>query len=159
MNLFTEEIQQKIEYHVLDAVQQGDCASALNAIPDVLDELYANIPDNRRISYGRVYTIKVLAKHLYTCLVEKKASIFPIALTLFEESAEFRTIGVALGILSFYGRDEDYTAVLPYFEKAAASEEWDVREFTQMFFRKLIKKYPEKAQIFLLRLVKSKGSG
>jgi len=46
-------------------------------------------------------------------------------------------------------------SVLPYFESAAASQDWDLREFTQMFFRRLIKQYPAEMQAFLLRLVKS----
>ncbi len=49
----------------------------------------------------------------------------------------------------------NYQPVLPYFESAAASQEWELREHAQMFFRRLIKAHPAEMQEFLLRLVKS----
>jgi 3-methyladenine DNA glycosylase AlkC len=73
---------------------------------------------------------------------------------LFEKSGDGRGKGVALGILSFYGLG-DYPKALPYFEVASASEDWNLREFAQMFFRRLIKKYPAEMKEFLLRLVDS----
>jgi 3-methyladenine DNA glycosylase AlkC len=73
---------------------------------------------------------------------------------LFEKSGDGRGKGVALGILSFYGLG-DYPKALPYFEVASTSEDWNLREFAQMFFRRLIKKYPTEMKEFLLRLVDS----
>ena len=46
----------------------------------------------------------------------------------------------------------------PYFETAATSAEWDVREFAQMFFRKFIKKYPVEMKAYFLRLVSSEDA-
>jgi 3-methyladenine DNA glycosylase AlkC len=92
-----------------------------------------------------------------------KTNIFSIrktdkALTaraLFEKSEDFLSKGVALGILSFYGI-EDYEKVLPFFEASASSADWNLRELAQMFFRKLIRKWPDKMKEYLLKLTESK---
>jgi 3-methyladenine DNA glycosylase AlkC len=120
----------------------------------VLKELYKNIPEKRRISYGRVYTIQVLSKYLFSSLDELGANVFEISKELFEKSAESQTKGVALGMLSFYGII-DYKKVLPFFEASASSANWDMREFAQMFFRKLIEKWPDEMKSYLLKLTES----
>ena len=53
-----------------------------------------------------------------------------------------------MGILSFYGID-DCKKVLPFFEASASSVDWNLREFTQMFFRKLIRKWLGEAKEYL----------
>jgi len=83
--------------------------------------------------------------------------VYQIASSIFKKSNDFKGKGVSLGVLSFYGLD-NYKKVLPYFESAAASSEWDLREFAQMFFRKLIKKYPKEMKGYLLKLVKSEDA-
>ena len=158
MNIINEIVERQIRQNIVEPLLQRDNEAAIANISLVLDELYANIPDNKRISYGRVHTIKILAQYLYTQLCEKNAPIFQIATTIFDKNPEYRTTGVALGILSFYGLNDGYQQILPYFEKAASSEEWDVREFSQMFFRKIIKKYPEEMQQYFLRLAQSKDA-
>ena len=60
-------------------------------------------------------------------------------------------------MLTYYGLN-DYKAVLPYFETAAASDDWELREHTQMFFRKLIKKYPGEMKPYLKNLAKSRDA-
>ena len=45
-------------------------------IAEVIDELYANIPDNKRISYGIVHTIKVLCEYISAQLQEKRELLF-----------------------------------------------------------------------------------
>jgi len=157
MNLLTDQTKEKIKHNILLPFQNGEYESAMEAISAVLDELYDNIPENRRISYGRVHTIKVLSEYLYIKLTENNAPVFQIASDLFNISIDYKGTGVALGILSFYGL-EDYKSVVPYFEKAALSFYWDVREFAQMFFRKLIKKYPDEMREYLLQLVDSEDA-
>ena len=154
MNILNDTIEQKIQNEIINHLSQQDYDVVTKNIPIILDDLYANIPEKKRISYGRVHTIKVLSQYLYTHLLDRDAPIYQIASTLFTKSAEFRTKGVALGMLSFYGL-EDYQQVLPYFESAAMSDNWEEREFSQMFFRKLIKAYPDEMKEYLLRLVKS----
>ena len=154
MNLLTSELEIKIQNDILAPALRGEYELATKNISSALQELYANIPDNKRISYGRVHTIKVLAKYLYTHLAEAYAPVFEIASQLYAASETDLSKGVALGILADYGVT-DYGPVLPYFESAAASQEWELREFAQMFFRRLIKAHPAEMQEFLLGLVKS----
>jgi 3-methyladenine DNA glycosylase AlkC len=154
MNLLTSELETKIQNDILAPAIQGDYALASKNIDPVLQELYANIPDNKRISYGRVHTLKVLSKYLYTHLKEADTLVFEIASQLHDVSQTNWSKGMTLGILADYGLT-DYQPVLPYFEAAVGSEDWDLREHAQMFFRRLIKARPAEMQAFLLRLVKS----
>jgi 3-methyladenine DNA glycosylase AlkC len=128
---------------------------ATTHVAEVLKALYDNIPENKRVSFGVVYTIQVLSKHLFSTLMEHNADVYAVGATLFEKSEDFRSNGVSLGILSFHGID-DYRVVLPFFEASAASVDWKMREFAQMFFRKLIRKWPDETQEYLLKLTGSK---
>jgi 3-methyladenine DNA glycosylase AlkC len=157
MKILDDEIEKKIQNDIIDSVLQKEYDLAIRSISSILGELYANIPDTKRISYGRVHTIKVLSEYLYIHLVEIDAPVYQIASSVFKKSNDFKGKGVSLGMLSFYGLD-NYKKVLPYFESAATSSEWDLREFAQMFFRKLIMKYPKETKGYLLKLVKSEDA-
>jgi 3-methyladenine DNA glycosylase AlkC len=134
---------------------QGKYASATKYVVDVLQELYDSIPKNKRASFGRVYTVQVLSKYLFSKLEEKGLNVYEIGTTLFERSWDSQSKGIALGILSFYGTI-DYEKVLPAFEASASSADWNMREFAQMFFRKLIQKWPDEMKEYLLKLTGSK---
>ena len=151
MQILTHDIETKIQQDIIANVLQNKHALATKRVADVLKELYGNIPENKRISFGIVYTVQVLSKYLFSSLVEINAEVYEISTALFEESRDFRSRGVALGILSFYGVD-DYRTVLPFFESSASSADWNMREFAQMFFRKLIRKWPDEMKEYLLKL-------
>jgi len=157
VNTLDQTIEKKIHRTIIPAVLNGEYKKAQDGMSHVLDELHARIPDSKRISYGIVYTVKLLSEYLYTQLFQARSPVFEIAEGLFSSSEEARCRGVALGMLSFYGL-EDYPRVLPYFEAAATAESWDLREFAQMFFRRLIKKHPCQMQAFLLRLADSEDA-
>ena len=154
MNLLTDNLETKIQETIIAPAIQGEYARAVSAINPVLDELYANIPEKKRISYGITHTVKVLAEYLHARLAGEGAPVFEIASQLYNHGKTYQETGVALGVLAEYGLC-DYAPVLPFFERAAASPDWILREFTQMFFRRLIKRYPDEMQAFLLQLVKS----
>jgi 3-methyladenine DNA glycosylase AlkC len=151
LQILTHDIETKIQQDIIANVLQNKHALATKRVADVLKELYGNIPENKRISFGIVYTVQVLSKYLFSSLVEINAEVYEISTALFEESRDFRSRGVALGILSFYGVD-DYRTVLPFFEASASSADWNMREFAQMFFRKLIRKWPDEMKEYLLKL-------
>jgi 3-methyladenine DNA glycosylase AlkC len=157
MNILNAGVERKIQKDIIDSLSQGKYALAMERIPPIVDELYANIPDNKRISYGIVHVIKTLSEYLYTHLVEMDAPVYQVASHIFEEGADFESKGISLGILSYYGLG-DYKKALPYFESAAASSDWEVRELAQMFFRKLIKKHPAAMKEYLLKLAKLKDA-
>lgn len=157
MKILDTQIEEAIPNRILIPLSQRQYELAEHGISSILDSLYANIPDSRRSSYGRVHTIKVLSKHLFIQLSANEKTPFDAASDLFEFGKDHRSRGVALGILSYYGL-EDYPRVLPYFEKAACSNHWEIREYAQMFFRKMIRKHPEAMKSYLLKLVKSKDA-
>lgn len=157
MNILNREIEAQIQSDILHPAFGQEYAAALKGMSAVLKELHANIPENKRVSYGLVYTLKVLADYLYTLMTDAEVPVFHIASLLYAEGQEAQSTGVALGILSYCGLI-NYTPVLPYFESAAAAPDWDLREFAQMFFRKLVKKYPAEMQDFLLCLVESENA-
>jgi 3-methyladenine DNA glycosylase AlkC len=155
LQLLTQDIETKIHRDIIVNVLQSKYAPASNGIAKVLKALYCGIPENKRISFGRVYTIQVLSRHLFSRFTELNAEVFEVGAALFEASEGFQSKGVALGILSFCGVD-NYKQVLPFFEVSASSADWDMRELAQMFFRKLIRKWPDEMHEYLLKL---SGSG
>ena len=157
MNILTPEVEKKIHNDIINPVLKGKYAFAIGNINPIVDELYANIPDNKRISYGIVHVVETLSEYLYTHLVERDAPVYRIACRMLKESYDFKSKGVSLGMLSYYGLG-DYEKVRSYLESAAASADWQMREFAQMFFRKLIAKHPGQMKEYLLQLVKSEDA-
>jgi 3-methyladenine DNA glycosylase AlkC len=155
MNLFTDELEHAVDRDILHPLLSGQYAPATRHIVEALDILYANIPEKKRISYGRVHTIKVLTQYLYERLRRQSPAALPTITALFDAPADYRATSVALGMLSLWAVDETYEPVLPYFEKAAASENWDMREMAQMFCRKIIKAYPDRMHDYFSRIVRS----
>lgn len=154
MKILSSEIQTKIEALILKNCKNKKYDLVIENISGIIDELYSNIPEHKRISYGRVYTVRVLSEYLFNQISKIGASAFEIASAIFKNGNEYKTKSVGLGILSFIGL-EDYRKVLPHFESAAADDNWDVREMAQMFFKKIIKKYPDEMKDYLLKLVTS----
>jgi 3-methyladenine DNA glycosylase AlkC len=154
LQILNNDIETQIQQDLIANVLQNKYALVISNVPRVLEALYSSIPENKRISFGRVYTIQVLSSHLFSSLIEND-EVYAVGVALFEKSEDFQSKGVALGILSFYGV-EDYKKVLPFFEASASSADWNMREFAQMFFRKLIRKWPDEMKVYLLKLVKSK---
>ncbi|HUV52948.1 MAG TPA: hypothetical protein VMW64_07720 [Dehalococcoidia bacterium] len=157
MEILDDKIEKRIQRDIIAPVLNDKYTLSIRNIAPIADELHANIPDNKRISYGIVHVIKTLSGYLYAQFVETKTSVYQITSNMFRESDDFKGKGVALGVLSCYGLG-DYKEVLPYFESAAASLDWEMRELAQMFFRKLIKKHPDAMHEYLLKLVKSKDA-
>ncbi|MFX0168839.1 MAG: hypothetical protein ACFE89_05690 [Candidatus Hodarchaeota archaeon] len=155
MNILNSELEQRITEEVITPILQGDFKTVFERTPTILDALIGNIPPNRRSSYGRVHAIKILSQHLFIELSNRQVRILDVASDLFRQTQESRSKGVWLGVLSHFGLEE-FQPVLPIFRTAAASTNWEIREFAQMLFRKIIKRHPNAAQTFLLNLVSSK---
>ena len=155
LQILNHKIETKIQQGIIVNVLQRKYDLAVKHVPRVLEALYRNIPENKRISFGRVYTVQVLSRYLFLSLTENSIEPYEVGAALFDNSEDFKSKGVALGILSLYGLD-DYEKVLPFFGGSASSADWDMREFAQMFFRKLIRKWPDAMKEYLLNLTKSK---
>jgi len=150
MNLITEPVEEVILSEIINPLNENNIGSVETGIENILQRMYGLIPENKRISYGRVYTVKVLSKYLF----DNKVDVEKIKV-LFNKTDNWYVKSTTLGILSHFAVN-NYEIYLPFFERAASDDNWDVREMAQMFFRKLIKKYPETIQDYLLGLTKSK---
>ncbi len=157
MQILDTNIARRTRKDIIAPILREEVTTAVHNIPSLLDALYTNIPEKKRISYGRVHTIKVLANYLHNKFLEKKAPGFIIASRLFKRANERRTLGVALCLLSLY-EQEAFPQAMGYFEMAAMSDDWEVREFSQMFFRKIIQQHPEDIQAYLLMTTQSKDA-
>ena len=155
MKLITKNIEKKVLITILTALKENNYMQAVESLPIALDAMYNKIPDKKRISYGRVYTIRTLTDYLYRQILENDLPLFNTARIIFNNSPEHRCIGVGLGLFAAAGI-RDFSKVLTYFETAADHENWEVREFAQMYFRKIIKAHPEKSQEYLLKKASSK---
>jgi 3-methyladenine DNA glycosylase AlkC len=157
MRVLNEEMERRIDGSIIEFLRRSEYGLAMDSIPRVVDDVHANIPDNKRVSYGIVYAIRVLSEYLYGRLVQVDVPILPAASHMLRASADAKCRGVSLGLLSFHGVD-GFKPVLPLFESAAASADWGTREFAQMWFRRLIRPHPEEAREYLLRLARSEDA-
>lgn len=157
MRVLREEIERRTDASVVECLRRGDYGLAMDAIPQMVDDIHANIPDNKRVSYGIVFAIKVLSEHLYGRLLQARVPIFPAAFHMLEAATDATCRGVSLGLLSLHGV-ENLELVLPHFELAAASPDWNTREYAQVFFRRLIRRHPDEVREHLLTLAKSEDA-
>ena len=157
MNILNGDIEKRIQNEIIKPVLSQKYDLAIRNIPGMQIALHANIPDNKRISYGRFYTIKVLGECLYDQLAAIDAPVLRIGTNLLRNSEDFIVKSVSLGMLSLYGVESHghFRQVLPHFKSAAAFDHWEVRECAASFFQKLINEYPAEAKEYLLKLVKS----
>ncbi|MBN1786109.1 MAG: hypothetical protein JW825_03850 [Candidatus Methanofastidiosa archaeon] len=144
MDLIDERLETEIENDVVIPALQWETGSAMEGIGRIVDEMYSRIPGDKRTSYGIVHVIDTLSDHLYSCL-KGEPSLLEISSSLFQGSEGHRVKGVVLGIIANLGI-EDIHGVIPHFESAAASDDWNMRELAQFFFRRVIKGHPEDAR-------------
>ncbi|MCM1992615.1 hypothetical protein [Oceanirhabdus seepicola] len=152
-----DKMNTRIENELIPLMRTAEYAKTDELIENILQELHKAIPDKKRISYGITYVVKLLSKALYERVEESDLDVFHIATVLYKNLSSFRTKCVGLGMLSYHGLN-DIDATLPYFKNAANHEIWEIREFAQMYIRKITKKYPNEVQAFLLSLTQSVDS-
>lgn len=157
VKILTDEIEKRIQTDVIDNILKREYDLAINNIAIILAALHSNIPESKRISYGKVYTVKVLSEDLYKYLVQVGAPVHEVAVEIFKMDDYFEGKCVSLGILSLYGLENtyNYKKVLPHFKAAADHENWEVREFAATFFQKYITRYPDEVRDYFLHLVES----
>jgi len=158
MDIFDDNIDNLIKKFFLKNIENDLFIEAVEILSNVLDRLYLNIPDNKRISYGRFYTIKVVSNKLYFKLKENNFKVYDISTELFNlNTDDFRIRPVALGILSLYGLEnfENAKKTLPTFKNGATHKHWEARECAASFFQRYIKEYPKEIKSFLVKCVKS----
>ncbi|WBW96847.1 hypothetical protein [Oceanirhabdus sp. W0125-5] len=151
-----DNMNRRIENELIPLIHTVDYEKIDEVIENIIQELHEAIPDKKRISYGITYVVKLLSKALYEKVGNSDLDTFQSSLMLYKNLDTFRTKCVGLGMVSYHGL-KDVEAVLPYFKDAANHEIWEIREFAQMYIRKITKKYPNKVQAFLISLTKSEN--
>ncbi len=117
-------------------------------IETTINRMYAAIPDQKRISYGIVFTVKTLVNDIYQHMSRQNIPVLTLSAKWFDRAVGYQTKCMCLGLLSLAGL-ENPAEVFPCFQRAAAAEHFEIREMAQMFFRKLIKKCPRQSRQFL----------
>ena len=125
----------------------------------IIKQVYADIPPNKRISYGRYSIIKKTGEIIYPLLDEKNVDIQALAYGIFEKQESdcfVRSLGIQLASI-FAAETGKLNQVLILFERAAIDESWEVRESAVGFVRKLIKEYPDFMHKWFLEKTKSES--
>lgn len=120
-------------------------------ILEALERLMTSIPEKRKSSYGIVSVIAVLCKSIDKYL---DGQVFDLGQLIYSNCTNFRSVSLGLGLISHVGiRNPE--KVLPILVEAANHELWEVKEFVQMFIRKITKENKTLVQEYLLDLTKS----
>lgn len=115
---------------------------------DSLNRLMVSIPEKRKKSYGIVSVIAVFCKSISK---EVQELTYEIGLEIYSKSSDYRSVCVGLGLISHAGVQEPEKA-LPILLSASDHELWEVKEFVQMFIRKITKAHKKALQEFLGKL-------
>lgn len=150
-NKVWSEVMTSVELKLLPMLRNGDYDEVDEYFEELIVKLHKSIPDKMRISYGITYVVKTLAKELYQFFETQGISTYDVAMSIYENMPTFRTKTIGLGLISHIGV-MDVEKVLPIFEHAATHKFWEVREFAQMYIKKITKKNPERIQKFLMKL-------
>ncbi|MBN2879553.1 MAG: DNA alkylation repair protein [Clostridia bacterium] len=142
-----------VEVDFKNISDDSDIAELEKRIEALIGLLHDNIDDKKRISYGITYVINILSKMLY----EKCVSPYDVGMLLYKKMQSYRVRCLGLGVLSHVGVEEP-DAILPILAEAASSDQWETKEFVQMFVRKIMKVHPEKARLFLIKMAKSEDA-
>ena len=102
------------------------------------NKIYNDIPENHRISRGITWVLSRIADIIYEN-VENKNDLKKIALQLYKKlNKSNRLQGVPIFLMSYYGANNPID-VFDFFMNIASSEQWEVREFATLGFKKIIK--------------------
>ena len=157
MDLINYEIQKQIENLIIQSIIRKQYKKCAEGIELILDRMYDEIPDNKRISYGLYYTIKTLSKHLFQLFQSKKYPVLKIVENISSSTDSFKVKSVCLGIAALYEpvSIHEFDGIIEFFKKQATDDNWIARENAAGFFQMLIKKDPEKLKPILIQLATS----
>ncbi len=118
------------------------------------DEIYASIPEKLRIGRGITWVVQQISDQL-SAVVEDDEQIRTMAVQLYEHlPPDDRLLGVALFLMADYG-SRHFEHAFSFFERAADSPDWVVREFTQGAFHGVIAAQREAVLPWLQQMAES----
>lgn len=125
-----------------------------NSIIYMIESLHKGIDDKKRSNYGIVYVVNHLCKQLYTWSLSNKQDPFDLGVMFINDLVDYRAICVGFGIISHVGIKEP-NKVWQTMLRGADHSQWEVKEFIQMFVRKITKVNREFVQGELITLTQS----
>lgn len=142
---------------IIEKADSADALTTAGALENLIEQIRADIPEKKRVSYGRYSIIKELGLIVFPMLKNAGIDPFDFAFQLFEYKDIAWTIrSLAVQLISISAVEEARLAeALRVFEEAAADEDWVVRECSAGFVRKLIKKQPDAMKEWYLKLTAS----
>jgi len=149
-----EEINEQLNDDFFNLFEQNQFDMLENQIEKFLLDLHQGIQETKRSSYGITYVINLLCKSIFEKAQLTAIDPYTLAITMVNHFKDFKTISVGLGILSHVGVNQP-EKVVPLIIKASNHELWEVKEFVQMFLRKITKKHKIYVQNELLKLTES----
>ncbi len=124
-------------------INKSELHGIVNELESLIELFRADIPEKKKISYGRYSIIKEMGLQLYPLLVEQNVEVYNFAAKIFEYKDHDQFVrSLAVQLISIYGLEKNnLKVVLPIFEQAAIDENWEIRECSAGFIRKLIKEH------------------
>ncbi len=145
-NIFTEEFWNRI--------RSNDYEWTEMKIIQMLEIMHKGIDEKRRSSYGIVYVVNNLCKDLYSRILKQKLDPYEIGLGMIRGFTGFRSVCVGFGVISHVGVKTP-EKVWPVILEGADHELWEVKEFIQMFVRKMTKVHKDYVQSKLIESAQS----
>jgi len=148
--------QELINKLVLE-ISDRDLSSLAAELTELISIIHKDIPEKKRISTGRYSIVKALGSEIYHHLKDAEIDIQKFSRGLFGiQDIDPFVRSTAVQLFSLVGLESgDLKTILPVFEKAAADEDWIVRECSSGLVRKLTRAFPDLMRAWYLDLVQS----
>lgn len=142
---------------LIEKISKQNIKDTAKDIDLLIQKIRADIPEKKRISYGRYSIIKQLGQKIYHILEANAVDTYKFAKEIFNETDIDPFVrSFAVQLISIYGeKTKDLKPVIKDIEAAAIDEQWEVRECSAGFVRKLVKAYPDEMKKVYLRFAKS----
>jgi len=133
-----EKNDREMALSIVRDLKESRIARGVNDLRSFKDEVYAAIPDKKRISRGITWVVETVASEL-SAVCESNAEIKELAEALYENIPDGdRLLGVPIYMMANFGIN-DPEGIFDFFSRSANSDDWVVREFSQGAFRRVIR--------------------
>ena len=152
-------VHEKQILSIIEKFESTSISNLANSLDILINQIRSDIPEKKKISYGRYTIIKKLGIFIYPLLSDKNIDIKDFVYTIFNNTEHDEFVrSLSVQILSVYGNETgNLDDSLKLFEKASCDDSWEVRECSQGFVRKLVKNHPDKIHKWYLKMVTSKN--